>query len=427
MSILSDIGRYLRTGVVSRPPQRLSVGAAPASKRYSTLETLTPSYSLVDPESYVRDGFRRNALVHRCVELVAGAVAEPRIIALRRASSRSSKAGEPETEEELAPPDPLAELVARPSSEYPTQTRFIRQVVRHLLLAGEAIIYKVPGERTGATVELQLLRPDKVEVTRGSSGERVYVYRPDGNVRGTRLSAEQVMHTKLDDPLNADRGLPPLAAAARETDSDNEAADFRKAFFENGAMVSGILSTDHEATPEQLEKWTVMWRERYSGAAKAGRTPALAGGLTYQPVGAKPGEISFGELTSLSELRICQAFGVPPALAYAQMGIQRLTYNNYQQARRALWEEAASPLLGMICEELTAGLTEPAEGKRIGADKSKVPALQEDADAVAKRFSRALSDGAVTVNEYREKLGLEPVEDGNVLYRPANVEIVEKE
>ncbi len=167
-----------------------------------------------------------------------------------------------------------------------------------------------------------------------------------------------------------------------------------------------------------------MWKERYSGSKNAGKTPALAGGLSYQRAGALPGELGLKELTGIPELRICQVFGVPPALAYAVLGIERLTYSNYQQAMRSLWKHAASPLLGLICDEFTGGLTLDGDGRRVGADKSKVPALQEDADKVASRFSKALNDGAVMVNEYREKLGLEPVEDGDVYLRPAKSVVV---
>jgi HK97 family phage portal protein len=395
---------FLRTGVWTR-----------SLVKYSSWEVLRPAYALTDADAYVRDGYRANSLVYRCTELLATSVSTPNLTAVLTT---------PEGDTELPLADPLTRLLERPSPDYSGQTRFVRQAVRLLMLTGEAIMYKVPGQRSGRVVELQLLASSTIEVERTQDGEKTFLYRPDPTRAPIRLRSEEVIFLKLDDPISKDRGLSPLAAAARETDTDNEATNFRKAFFQNGGIPSGVLTTERPATPKELEEWAAMWRERYSGSKNAGKTPALAGGLKYQRAGALPNELAFPELTGLSESRICQAFGVPPVLVGAKVGLDRSTYNNYANARRSFWEDTVSPLLEFLEDELTDGLTDPEDRRRVAFDTSKVPALQEDAGKVEERYRRALEAGAITVNEYREKIGLDPADDGEVYLRPGKAIVV---
>lgn len=383
--------------------------------KYSSWEIMAPAWSITDMSTYVREGHRKNALAYRCVEHIASAVA----IAVLEAVS-VNRAGE----KPLSERDALRLLLESPSLDYPSQAIFFRQVVRRLLVTGESPMYKVPGEKTGRVVELQLLPPDRIAVERDSAGNKIYAYYFDPSREPKRLKPEEMIVPKFDDVLSPDRGLSPLTAAARETDVDNATADIRKTFFQNGAMLDGILTTDQQASPEQLQEWSTLWRQRFGGPKNAGKTAALAGGLSYQPVGASPDKWAFPDVTGLSEARICSAFGVPPILVGAKIGLDRATYSNYKEARSAFWEDTISPLLNFLAEVLTDGLTEPGDGRKLRWNTDEVPAFQEDADEREERAGRGLEKGAVTINEYREAAGLERIDDGDVYMMPSGVTLV---
>lgn len=396
MGFWQNFKTYLATGHVVR---------ASTLVKYSSWETLAPAYPMVDGDRFVAEGFRKNTLVYRCVTLLANSMATARLMGV---------VDTPEGEAELPTADPLAKLLERPSTDHTGQRDFVIELVMRMCLTGEFPMYKVPGERTGRTVELQPLASDRIEVERKASGDKVYVYRPDPSKGAKRLRPEQVIFLKFRDPINRDRGLAPLAAAARETDTDNVITDWRNSFFANGGIPPGVLTTEQPASPEQLHEWSVMWRQQFGGTKNAGKTPALAGGLTYQATGVKPGELDFGNLTGLSETRICQAFGVPPILIGAKVGLDRSTYANYQHARRSFWEETVIPLLAFVLDGMTEGLTQTGDRRRVAADTSKVPALQEDADKKAERLGKAWERGAAKRNEYREAIGLDSEPDGDV-------------
>jgi HK97 family phage portal protein len=401
MGFREAFGRWLRTGIAARRLQT-----------YSVWETLTPDYALVDPIAYIRDGYRRNALVYRCVGIVAQAVAQGRMTAYETVG---------ETEAPLAGGDPLSLLVERPSTEYPGQADFLIMVVTRLLLTGECPLYKVPGERSGRTVELQEILSTRIEVKKKADGTKDYLYRPDPSKAAIKVPKEDLIFLRFRDPENPDRGLSPLSAAAREADTDNDATDYRKGILKNGGTPPGVLSTDLEPSAVEREEWATKWARSYSGARNAGKTPVLGGGLKYQKTGANPDEMALPEITGLSETRICMAIGVPPIVAGAKSGLERSTYSNYGQARRSMYEDTVSPLWRYLGDELTAGLTELGDARRGGFDTSKVPALQEDADKKAERIGKAWERGAAKRNEYREAIGLPPDGDGDA-YRDEALE-----
>lgn len=386
---------------------RIRVGTRANLVKYSSWETMAPAYPMTNDETFVRDGFRKNTLVYRCVMILATSIASARLMGV---------VDTPEGEAELPNADPLRRLLENPSTDHAGQRDFVVEMVMRLMLTGEFPMYKVPGERTGRTVELQPLLSSRIEVRRTQAGDKEIIYRPDPSKPTIKLTPDQVIFLKFRDPINRDRGLAPLAAAARETDTDNTITDWRNSFFANGAIPPGILTTEQEASTEQLEEWSVMWTNRYGGAKGIKRTPALGGGLSYQATGVKPAEIDLGNLTGLSEARICQAFGVPPILVGAKIAMDKAqAYNNYVNARRSFWEETITPIILFITDGMTHGLTQTGDNRRVAADMKKIPALQEDADKKAERLGKAWDRGAAKRNEYREAIGLDPEPDGDVL------------
>jgi HK97 family phage portal protein len=296
--------------------------------------------------------------------------------------------------------------------------------VRSLCTSGEAIFYKVRGTVTGSVVELQHLPSKSVAVERDITGKKTYLYYFDPALPPRRLREDEIIFIKFDDALDKDRGLAPLAAAARETDVDNATAEIRRTFFENGAILQGILTTEQKMQERELKAQAAMWKSRYGGPKRAGGTPALGGGLSYQEVGAVPDKWAFKEVTGLSESRICSAFGVPPILVGAKIGLEHGTYSNYREARSACWEDSVTPLLVFLADEFSVGLTDIDDARECRWDTDEVPALQEDADTREERAGRSLARGATTLNEYREAAGLEPVPDGNVYFQPTNIKVV---
>jgi hypothetical protein len=79
------------------------------------------------------------------------------------------------------------------------------------------------------------------------------------------------------------------------------------------------------------------------------------------------------------------------------------------------------PLGHLIADELTMWVGRQfdfPDDRFFGFRKDNISALQEDPQKMREMDMEELKSGAITINEYRERQGLEPVEGGDVLLLP---------
>jgi HK97 family phage portal protein len=346
-----------------------------------------------------REGYMKNAIVHRAVRLFAENVA-----------SVSWLLFENETEHER---HPLLDLLARPN---PRQdgAGFLESVTAHLLLAGNAYIEQVALD--GRVRELHVLRPDRMRVVPGSDGwPEAYDY----HVGGRALRFEQavplppILHLSQFHPLDDHYGLSALEAAAIAVDTHNAAAHWNKALLDNAARPSGALvyagADGALLTDNQFERLKTELETTYQGALNAGRPLLLEGGLDWKPMSLTPKDMDFLEAKNNAAREIALAFGVPPML----LGIPGdNTYANYQEANRVFWRSSVLPLAARIGAALAQWLM-PAFGKvRLEIDSDRIEALSADRAAL---WSRVTDAPFLTVNEKRAAVGYAPVDDGDML------------
>ena len=107
-------------------------------------------------------------------------------------------------------------------------------------------------------------------------------------------------------------------------------------------------------------------------------------------------------------------YGVPKPM----MGdVERITFSNFQTARRVFWEDSIVPQLIFYQEALQQALL-PNLGLDVSElflefDLSVVEALRESENDKAKRRQVYVTTGIMTVNEVRQELNLPPVAWGD--------------
>jgi len=120
------------------------------------------------------------------------------------------------------------------------------------------------------------------------------------------------------------------------------------------------------------------------------------------------------------------ALGVPPILIGAKVGLDRSTFSNYKEARAAFWEETLMPLQRRFIEPIRTRLVPEFSGVgrqtiRVDWDNSEVLALREAESAKWERATNALARGGITLNDFRDVIGLDPTANGDVFLIPAGV------
>jgi HK97 family phage portal protein len=351
-----------------------------------------------DYAALAREGYVRNAIVHRAVKLVAENVAALPYLLYEGPVVREGH--------------PLMRLLARPN---PRQERagFLESVCAHLLLAGNAYIEAVTVE--GAVRELHTLRPDRMRVVPGPDGwPEAYDYA----IGSRTVRFEQngvlppILHLTQFHPLDDHYGLSSLEAAAVAVDTHNAAAKWNKALLDNAARPSGaLIYAEREGavlSDNQFERLKRELEDQYQGTANAGRPLLLEGGLDWKPMSLTPKDMDFLEAKHTAAREIALAFGVPPML----LGIPGdNTYANYQEANRVFFRATVLPLAARTGSALNHWLA-PAfgEGLVLIVDTDNVPALAKDRAALWEQVSKA---NFLTINEKRESIGFSPIEGGD--------------
>ena len=134
-----------------------------------------------------------------------------------------------------------------------------------------------------------------------------------------------------------------------------------------------------------------------------------------------PREIDFANIGAIPETRICMAFSVHPILIAAKHGLDRSTYSNFKEAHSAYWQDTVVPEMEFIQDEFTVSLTSIGDPNFCEFDSSGVPAMQPDEEKQQSIAKDGLISGGISVNEYRQKMGYNPVPDGDVYYRPTSL------
>lgn len=218
---------------------------------------------------------------------------------------------------------------------------------------------------------------------------------------------------------------PPVEVALGSIDADTAQTDFIRAFFDNGATPGGLLSTDSDLSDEDAEINRQRFNAKFGRRGKQHDTAVLGNNLRYTKIGSGLDELDSESVRSLTESRICTAFGVPPLIVYAYVGLLRATYSNLKEAWSSFWDSEIGPQLADWAEFFTWNLLTEfvpiedlyAEKYRIAWDTSEVPALQDDVDMLYARAEKAFRAGGITLNEYRALLGKPHDPNGDVYIR----------
>ncbi len=360
-----------------------------------------PVWSPRDYGAFAREGFMQNAVVYRCVRMIAEAAASVPLV-LNEGETRLSE-------------HPLLRLIGQPN-ELQCGPDFLEAWYGFLLIAGNSYIEAVS---VGSDVrELHVLRPDRIKVVPGADGwPEAFEYSVNGRsvrfIQGQSSGVRPILHQSFFHPLNDHYGASPIEAAASAIDIHNAASAWNKALLDNSARPSGALvyaSADGNLTGDQYDRLRTQLEENYQGAGNAGRPLLLEGGLDWKSMGFSPKDMDFIEAKYVAAREIALALGVPPML----LGIPGdNTYSNYQEANRNFWRQAVLPLVHKTCKALSGWLgPEFGSGLVFTPDVENIDGLSSEREALWKRVREA---DFLTVNEKRAAVGFGPVAGGDAL------------
>ena len=337
--------------------------------------------------------YASNVWVHRCVQVRAMHVGG---MAWRIVNSL--------TEEEI-PDHPFAmALRTRPDTIY--------RIEWSLAIWGEAFL---EIQRTPDGIAFEWLNPLGMHVDTSPGYIRNFQYSvvTSGGSAYHTLNPEQVVFLKLPNPFDDLRGLPPISVIVDEIRVDQSLSKFLASYYENDARPGILLIPESPLNKADAERFMEFWKSNLQGVRNAGR-PVLS------PFNLKVVEVQRPPSDSDSDVRlsmfreICAAFGVP--MSYAG-GWDSPTYQSAPEQRIAFYADTVIPECDLIAAQLSAYAqsiwNDPHLELRFVYDE--ISALAESQRIRDETYASRWQAGAITLNEYRQAIGREPLDGGDVL------------
>jgi HK97 family phage portal protein len=398
------------------PFSRPKAAPAPVERKASAVGMLMATRALNLPqwpqrqfEQIAKEGYQQNPIVNACVYMIARAAANIPL---------EFKRGDAEIEL----PD-LAALMNRPNPMQDGEA-FRIATISDLLLAGEFFSERV--DLSKKPKELYRVNPGRITVDPGPDGfPRSYTYK-DGGIEkrfdvDVKAGIFPILHVKEYHPYNDWRGMPNIDPAAFAIDMHTGALRWNNALLNNGAQPSGALvyapkEGGDKLTEDQWLRLKAELEESFSGQRNAGKPILLDGGLDWREMGFSPKDMNFGEGLHEAARLLALAFGVPPLM----LGIPGdNTFANYTEANKAFYRQTVIPILRQWCRAMSWWLG-PSFGQNIEIYPD-CDDLEVFADERAAQWDRIEASNSLTINEKREKMGLDHVQGGDVVLVPSSL------
>lgn len=162
--------------------------------------------------------------------------------------------------------------------------------------------------------------PDKKSFISG------YEYQRSGNfgsVDKVFLQEKEVIHFKHVSPKSYYYGYSPVWAVRDAYNTGMNMYTYENALFLNGGTLSGVFQTDADLSEYEFDRLKEEIKQMFGGVANAGKAPLLSNGVSYNPYGLPPKEMSYLKgRTSLKE-EIVNCF-VPETKVIMKDGIKHI-------------------------------------------------------------------------------------------------------
>lgn len=259
-----------------------------------------------------------------------------------------------------------------------------------------------------------------------------YQYTVDG--QQYRVAPEDVIHYRYGiDANNTRKGRSRLASLFREIFTDDEAANMTAALMANlgvpGVIIAPANTAGAQARITEPEKVKQTFMEKFGGDRR-GEPMVMTSATDIKVLSWSPQQMNLRELRRIPEERISAVLGVSAIVAGLGAGLDRSTFSNFAEARKAAYQESIVPLQRLIAAELEVQLLDDFADITtydVDFDLTNVTALQEDWNNVWRRAESAAAKGLITVQDFQRAVG-QPVADGPEVYlRPLSSLEVPKE
>ena len=197
------------------------------------------------------------------------------------------------------------------------------------------------------------------------------------------------------------------------------------ALLDNAPMPDALVSAKADGTIGKDERARLenSINAKFRGGRRGG-VMVTDGSLQVDPLSWSPADLSGLSLSQYDLERICNGFGIHPAMLLKDTNLANLAAAKSYHA-----EHGIEPRCKLIASSLTAWIQSRENAEELGWDRlffAFDPAVPKEESAKAELHDKYLKMGAISINEVRHELGYEPVEDGDELLVPGSLKTLDQ-
>ncbi len=323
------------------------------------------------------------------------------------------------------PNHPLQYLIADRPHRYYSKFDFLSALISNALLGdGYARIH---FDTSGAPYALEVLPRDIVSIELTQSG--AMLYHVWGNpAPATVFGGLQIVATLQDYEVIHIKGVSFNGIKGERltlTHKDGlgaalSAQAYTKQFFENGAAVAGAIIFPQSLTKEQRDRVQDKFARDHSGSDNAGKVMVLDSGVKYEKISMGPQEAALVDFRNLSVEDCSRIFKIP---LHMLSSLDRSTYSNIEQQENDFYAHCLPTWTQKIEQEFNFKLFTrlEREKRRAFVQFDYTFVRMGDSQSTAQLIASTIQNGIMTQNEWRQRLNLPTMADGNERYIQQNM------
>lgn len=330
----------------------------------------------------------------------------------------------------------VRELFERPNNSAETSLRALQELVIHDLLIYDAGVVVKNYDEAGRIAELYTVPGHEIKIYRNEDRttpqppEPAYVWEDQGIQRAEFVNSELIYI--MQNPTHTGYGVSPLEVAAYVITASLYADQYNLDYFKNSNVPAGLISLGKDITEEQRSLFQRLWDNEVQGRA---------GGLHRMLFAAGSDEMKFVPLQTLSNRDMqmmeylkwtvsikCACYGVSPQDIGFTQDFRGMGSGGVAEQQAELTQaRGINSILQLLEQYYNAEIVKSEFDYQDVKFAWQAKELAPDSEA-ANIDINDIKSGVLTINERRNKLGLKPVEGGDipVIATPGGMIPVEK-
>jgi len=356
-----------------------------------------------DTDRVMRDAYDRVIWVHRAVSAIASHAAELPLIQRRDNEDQGDV---------VDTGDPLLWLLNVRANSHENGAQFRHRCVAQGLISRDGVYIEILRDAKGQPAALEIFPAGQVEPVRNARNELTALVMKDSNGAPMKVNARypdgslRIAWFHVPHPTDPWLSDTPFESAGISIELDFLSRSFNQHFLQNDARPGGILNVQGHMDEDEVEEL----RRRFAGGPQAaGHTTVLsADDVKYQDTSYSPRDSQYVETRRDTKEDILLALGVPESVLGNASG---RTFTNADVEREVFWTETMRPILrawARFWDSLTIGADD--DDLFVTHDTRGVAELRRSNEQLESRHQLEFLRGTTTLNEYRAKLGREPID-----------------